>query len=92
MKRSGMLSLMDAQAREKWYNSPEKDDISTISGANILSTFEQLHQSKGEVSERCVINVFKGLNWDFMSNATCKFGKKIIREWTGETRPMGIWT
>ncbi|EFH2822782.1 DUF4942 domain-containing protein [Escherichia coli] len=78
MQRSGMLSLMDAQAREQWHNSLEKDDIPAVSEANILSTFEQLHQSKGEVFERGVINVFKGLSWDFKSNSPCKFGKKII--------------
>lgn len=78
MKKSGMLSLMDAAAREQWYNSLEKDDIPAVSEANILSTFEQLHQSKGEVFEHGVINVFKGLSWDFKSNNPCKFGKKII--------------
>ncbi|UPQ70169.1 DUF4942 domain-containing protein [Kluyvera ascorbata] len=78
MQRSGMLSLMDAQARDEWYKSLEKDDIPTISDANILSTFEQLHQSKGEVFERGVINVFKGLSWNYKSNSPCKFGKKII--------------
>lgn len=80
MKQSGMLSLMDAQARDQWYNSLEKDDIPAVSEANILSTFEQLHQSKGEVFERGVINVFKRLSWDYKSNSPCKFGKKIIVE------------
>ncbi|EEF6877356.1 TPA: DUF4942 domain-containing protein [Salmonella enterica] len=78
MKKSGMLSIMDAQARDQWYNSLEKDDIPTVSEENILSTFKQLHQSKGEVFERGVINVFKGLNWDFKMNSPCKFGRKII--------------
>lgn len=78
MKRSGMLSLMDAQARDQWYNSLEKDDIPAVSEANILSTFEQLHQSKGDVFERGIINVFKGLSWDFKTNSPCSFGKKII--------------
>ncbi|KNC91165.1 DUF4942 domain-containing protein [Trabulsiella odontotermitis] len=78
MQRSGMLSLMDAQAREEWHNSLEKDDIPTISEANILSTFEQLHHSKGEVFERGVINVFKGLSWNYRTNSPCKFGAKII--------------
>lgn len=78
MKKSGMLSVMDAQARDQWYNSLEKDDIPAVSEKNILSTFEQLHQNKGEVFERGVINVFKGLSWDFKSNSPCKFGKKII--------------
>ncbi len=78
MNKSGMLALMDAQAREEWYNSLEKDDIPAVSEENILSTFEQLHQSKAEVFERGIINVFKGLSWDYKSNSPCKFGKKII--------------
>jgi hypothetical protein len=80
MKKSGMISLMDAEARDQWYNSLEKDDIPAISEENIISTFEQLHQSKAEVFERGVINVFKGLSWDYKSNSPCKFGKKIIVE------------
>ncbi|HAT1685430.1 TPA: DUF4942 domain-containing protein [Klebsiella oxytoca] len=78
MKKSGMLALMDAQARDAWYNSLEKDDIPAISEENILSTFKQLHQSKGEVFERGVINVFKHLSWNYKSNSPCKFGPKII--------------
>ncbi|EEU9073109.1 DUF4942 domain-containing protein [Salmonella enterica] len=78
MKKSGMLSLMDAQTRDQWYRNLEGNDIPTISEANILSTFEQLHQSKDEVFERGVINVFKSLSWDYKSNSPCKFGKKII--------------
>ena len=49
MQRSGMLALMDAQVRDEWYNSLEKDDIPAISEENILNTFEQLHLNKGEV-------------------------------------------
>jgi len=78
MNKSGMLALMDAQARDEWYNSLEKDDIPAVSEENILSTFEQLHQSKAEVFKRGIINVFKGLSWDYKSNSPCKFGKKII--------------
>ena len=76
--KSGMLSLMDAQVRDEWHKSLEKDDIPPISEDNILSTFRQLHQSKEEVFERGVINVFKNLSWDFKTNNPCYFGKKII--------------
>jgi hypothetical protein len=78
MKKSGMLSLMDAQARDQWYRNLERETIPAISEANILSTFEQLHRDKGEVFERGVINVFKSLSWDYKSNHPCKFGKKVI--------------
>ncbi len=78
MQRSGMLSLMDAQARDTWYRSLEYDNFPEISEANILSTFEQLHQNKDEVFKRGVINLFKGLSWDYKTNSPCKFGSKII--------------
>lgn len=52
--------------------------IPTISEENILSTFKQLHQSEGEVFERCVINVFKSLGLDYKSNSPCRFSRKII--------------
>ena len=46
MNKSGMLALMDAEARDEWHKSLEKGDIPAICEANILSTFEQLHKSK----------------------------------------------
>lgn len=78
MNKSGMLSLMDAQARDEWHKSLDKDDIPAISEDNIFSTFRQLHQSKKEVFERGVINAFKNLSWDYKTNNPCYFGKKII--------------
>lgn len=59
MQRSGMISLMDAQARDQWDKNLESDNIPEISEANILSTFEQLHLNKRDVFERGIINVFK---------------------------------
>jgi len=78
MKKSGMLSLMDARAREQWDRNLEGDNIPVISEANILSTFEQLHLKKMDVFERGIINVFKGLSWDYKTNSPCSFSKKII--------------
>lgn len=78
MQRSGMLSLMDAQARDTWYRSLEYDNFPEISEANIWSTFEQLHQNKDDVFERGVINVFRVLSWNYKTNSPCKFGSKII--------------
>ncbi|AIR87085.1 DUF4942 domain-containing protein [Pantoea rwandensis] len=78
MQKSGMISLMDALACDQWDKNLEVDDFPEISEANILSTFEQLNQSKAEVFERGIINVFKGLSWDYKTNSPCFFGKKII--------------
>ncbi|BBU81045.1 restriction methylase [Escherichia coli] len=50
------------------------------SPAKILfhSKFEQLHQNKDDVFERGVINLFRGLSWNYKTNCPCKFGNKII--------------
>ncbi|OKB66125.1 restriction endonuclease subunit M [Serratia marcescens] len=78
MLKSGMISLMDAQSRDEWYKNLDEGELPEISEENILATFEQLHHSKGEVFERGVVNVFKGLSWDYKTNSPCSFGKKII--------------
>lgn len=78
MLKSGMISLMDAQARDEWHKNLEDGVLPEISEENILTTFEHLHHSKGEVFERGVVNVFKGLSWDYKTNSPCSFGKKII--------------
>lgn len=78
MLKSGIMALMDAQARDQWHKNLEEGDLPAISEANILSTFEQLHLNKMEVFERGIINVFKGLSWDYKTNSPCSFGKKII--------------
>ena len=78
MLKSGMMTLMDAQARDQWYKSLEEGDLPAISEENILSTFGELHRNKQSVFERGVINVFKGLSWDYKTNNPCYFGKKII--------------
>lgn len=37
-----------------------------------------LRHNKQDVFERGIINVFKGLSWDYKTNNPCYFGKKII--------------
>ena len=78
MLKSGMLTLMDAEARNQWAKNLEEGDLPAITEANILSTFEQLHHNKQDVFERGIINVFKGLSWDYKTNNPCYFSKKII--------------
>ena len=78
MLKSGMMALMDAQARDQWHKNLEEGDLPAISESNILSTFKQLHLNKRDVFERGIINVFKGLSWNYKTNSPCSFGKKII--------------
>lgn len=55
---------MDAQARDTWYRSLEYDNFPEISEANILKHLNNC-QNKDELFERGVINVFRGLSWNY---------------------------
>lgn len=78
MHKSGMLSLMDDQARTQWSNSLERGEFPEVTFDNIHASFKQLNNEKDAVFERGVINLFKSLSWDYKTNHPCKFGPKII--------------
>ncbi|WP_083275048.1 DUF4942 domain-containing protein [Edwardsiella hoshinae] len=78
MTRSGMLALMDAQARDEWLRNLESHGFPEGSAANIHATFKQLFEDREEMFERGVINIFRSLSWDYRTNNLCYFGKKII--------------
>lgn len=78
MHESGLRSLMDASAREKWDKAIADGDIPELTEPNIRSTFKMLHDSRGEMFERGVIACFKSLAWDYKTNLPQKFGKRIV--------------
>lgn len=78
MHESGMRSLMDAQARDKWDKAIHEGDIPELTAANIRSTFGMLRDSRGEIFERGVIACFKSLAWCYKTNLPQKFGKRIV--------------
>jgi hypothetical protein len=78
MHESGMRSLMDATAREKWDAAIRSGDIPELTSPNVRSTFGMLHDSRAEIFERGVIACFKGLQWDYKTNQPQKFGKRIV--------------
>jgi len=78
MNQSGMLSLMDEQARTEWNSNLEKGNYPEVTQANIIASFKQLNSEKVEVFERGVINVFRSLSWNYKTNQPHMFGKKVI--------------
>lgn len=78
MHESGLRSLMDATAREKWDKAIADGDIPELTEANVRSTFKMLHDSRGEMFERGVIACFKALAWCYKTNLPQKFGKRIV--------------
>lgn len=78
MHASGLRSLMDATAREKWDKAIVAGDVPELTKANILASFDMLFASRAEMFERGVIACFKSLAWDYKTNLPQKFGKRIV--------------
>lgn len=78
MHQSGLRSLMDAKARDTWDKSISAGDVPEFTDSNVRSTFTMLHDSRGEMFERGVVAVFKGLAWCYKTNLPQKFGKRIV--------------
>jgi hypothetical protein len=91
MSESGMRSLMDATARKKWDESITNGDFPELTDANIRSTFGMLHDSRGDIFERGVIEVFKSLAWDYKTNLPQKFGKRIVITYLRSQVTGGRW-
>lgn len=86
MDRSGMLALMDAKAREEWRKQLDEGErgghgarpVPALTAEAISGTFASLHDQRGDLFERGVVEVFRGLSWDYKTNSPVKIGKRII--------------
>ena len=78
MRESGILSFMDATARQAWTKSLEMGDAPELTRENIEATFSRLYADRGEMFERGVIACFKRLSWDYKTNEPQRFGKRIV--------------
>lgn len=78
MAQSGLRSLMDATAREKWDKAIAAGEVPELTEANVRSTFKMLHDSRGDMFERGVIACFKALSWQYKTNLPQKFGRRMV--------------
>lgn len=78
LHESGIRTLMDAKARAEWDEKIEKVDVPELTAQNIQATFGMLYETRAEIFERGVINVFKALSWDYKTNRPFRFGKRIV--------------
>ena len=78
MSESGLLSLMDSKARADWRNKIEHCDTPELTRDNIRATFGMLHDTRGDMFERGVIECFRRLSWCYKTNRPFAFGKRIV--------------
>jgi hypothetical protein len=78
MHASGLLTFMDAKAREEWERSISDGKHPELTLANVEATFAQLYGARGDMFERGVIECFRRLAWCYKTNLPQKFGKRIV--------------
>jgi hypothetical protein len=78
MDQSGLVSFMDAKAREEWRKQLESHELPELTADNIRSSFAFIHGSRREMFDRGVVTPFKRLSWDYKTNQPFRFGKRII--------------
>lgn len=79
LERSGMKSLMDAQAKAEFRDNLSKEVIPATE-ENIRATFETLMAGADEIFLRGIANAFSCLDRRFKSHDGFKIGKVIILE------------
>lgn len=78
MNESGLRSLMDSNARQKWDENLYKGDVPPLTIDNVHATFQTMHDHRGEMFERGVLEVFRRLSWCYKTNKPFAFGKRLI--------------
>jgi hypothetical protein len=78
MTDTGMYTLMSTKQRDEWDRQLDSEAMPEITLDNVEATFRQLGASKNATFEQGIIDVFRGLSWDYKTNNPCQIGKKII--------------
>ena len=88
MTKSGLRSFMDNKAKSEWDSAIYDKKTPPLTLDNIRSTFENLHNGRGDLFERGVIQIFKNLKWDYKTNKPSLFGSKIIVGFICSSKPF----
>lgn len=78
LHESGLRTFMDARARAQWHQQIADGEVPELTAANIEATFTELHDARGDMFERGVLECFRRLSWDYKTNQPFRFGKRII--------------
>lgn len=78
MEESGLLTFMDTKARAEWQKSLHEHTYPEFTYETVKETFGSLYLARGEMFERGLIEIYKGLSWDWKTNQPFKFGRRVI--------------
>lgn len=77
MEKTQMFSVMDHATKAKFRKDLENPPALTVE--SVAATFAELLNSRDDIFEQGIINLFKNLSWDYKTNQPQKFGKRIVK-------------
>lgn len=78
LKQSGLRTFMDAKFRSEWDEAAQKHKTPPLTEEYVQGTFIKIYEERGSMVERGVIQLFRGLSWDYKSNLPVRFGKRLV--------------
>lgn len=93
LKQSGLRTFMDAKFRRDWDEAAHKHQTPPLTEEYVQGTFIKIYEERGSMVERGVIQLFRGLSWDYKSNLPVRFGKRVVMKSVFDTyhRGSGAW-
>ena len=87
-EKTGLLSLMDTKTREKWQRDVSDQSPECTRDA-LEATFASLHEQRGLIFERGLVQAFANLSGHYRTNDPFKLGPKIIVTGCSESTSRG---
>lgn len=77
---TGLYTCMHTKARAQWDKDIQNRNVPPLTRENIKSQLGVVHDDRLRFLEEGVVEVFKGLSYDYASNAPVKLGKRVVLE------------
>ncbi len=90
LKSSQLVTLMDAQAKEEFRKSMEKD-VPELNVDDVIGTITTFIGNSENIFKRGVVNAFRELGFKYKTNDAFKIGPKIIMNSAVQFQTWGGW-
>ncbi len=80
LKETGIRTFMDNASRRTWDEQIQRCDVPELNLEAVQQNIRQWYDTRPDMMEAGVLEVFRHLSYDYKSNSHRKFGKKVIVE------------
>ena len=78
LNASGIRSMMSAKKQKEIDSQISNNETPPFEAEAIASTFADLYESRADMLEDGIVDLFRSLSWDYRTNSPLALGRKII--------------